>query len=71
VQENNRYRTLFPYKLALMPNFFRHTAMSRIQNLGLFEEPQKFFRGPQKQERKNGHNSIMFGAKNKARSNFI
>ena len=29
-------RTLFPYKPDPMPNFFRHTLMSRIQNLGLF-----------------------------------
>ena len=32
----HRYRTLFPYKPDPMPNFFRHTLMSRIQNLGLF-----------------------------------
>ena len=30
-----RYRTLFPYKNGPMPNFIRHTLMSRIQNLGL------------------------------------
>ena len=29
------------------------------------------FRGPQKQERKNDHNSIIFWAKNKVSSNFI
>jgi hypothetical protein len=29
------------------------------------------FRGPQKQERKYDHNSIIFGAKIKVRSNFI
>ena len=32
-----RYRTLFPYKPDLIPNFFRHTLMSRIRNLGLFK----------------------------------
>ena len=32
----SRYRTLFPYKPDPMPNFFMHTLMSRIQNLGLF-----------------------------------
>ena len=31
-----RYRTLFPYKPGPISNFFRHTLISRIQNLGLF-----------------------------------
>ena len=31
-----RYRTLFPYKPHKMPNLFRHSLMSRIQNLYLF-----------------------------------
>ena len=60
----NRYRTLFPYKPDPMPSFFRHTLMSIIQNLSLFW-------GHQKQERKNDYNSIILGAKNKVRSNFI
>ena len=35
-----------------------------------FEGPRRFW-GPQKQERKNNHNSIIFWAKNKMRRNFI
>ena len=30
------YRTLFPYKPDPRSNLFRHTLMSRIQNMGLF-----------------------------------
>jgi hypothetical protein len=44
--------------------------MSRIKNLGLFEGLRSF-RGPQKQEKKYDHNSIIFGAKIKVRGNFI
>ena len=65
-----RYTTLFPYKPDPMPNFFRHTLMSRIQKLGIFKGLRSF-RGPQKQERKNDQNSIIFGEKNKLRRNFI
>jgi hypothetical protein len=68
--ESIRYRTLFPYKPNPVPNFLRHTLMSRIQNFGLFKGLRSF-RGPQKQERKNDHYSIIFGAKIKVRSNFI
>ena len=65
---NNRYRTLFPYKPDPMPNFLSHTLMSRIQKFGSFLrasevlEGLRSFRGPQKQERKNANNSIIFGA---------
>ena len=47
-------------------------AYFKIKNpkLGLFKGLRSF-RGPQKQERKNYQNSIILGAKNKVRSNFI
>jgi hypothetical protein len=68
--QTSRYRTLFPYKPHPMPNLFRHSLMSRIQNLELFKGLRSF-RGPQKQKRKNNHNSIIFGSKIEVRSNFI
>ena len=49
-----------------MPSLFRYTLMLRIQTLAL-----RSFIKPHKQERKNVHNSIIFGAKIKVRSNFI
>ena len=47
-----------------MLSFLRHTLRSRIQNVDLLW-------GPQKQERKNNHNSTIFWAKNKIRMNFL
>ena len=63
-ERSPRYRTLFPYKPDPKLTFLRHTQRSRIQNLGLFW-------GPQKQERKNDQNYIIFWEKNKLRRNFI
>ena len=56
------------YMTQAWPNayFFRHTLMSRIQNLDL-----RRVRGPQKQERKNDCNSIFWGTKNKVSRNLI
>ena len=61
---------LFPYKLDLVPSFFRHTLRSRIQNLGLFSGPQKFQRASEAGKKKI-YNSTIFWVKNKVRSYFI
>ena len=37
----NRYRTLFPYKSAPMPNFFRHTLTDGIFETGAHGVPSK------------------------------
>jgi hypothetical protein len=54
-----------------MPNLFGHTLMLRTPKIWAFFKGLRSFRGPQKKERKNGHNSIIFGAKIKVGSNFI
>ena len=50
-----RYKTLYPYKPAPMPSFLG-TLMSRIQNLSFCSRASEA-------EKKNGHNSTIFGAK--------
>ena len=58
----NRYMTLFPYKPGPMSNFFRHSLMSRIQNVGLFLRSRKG---------KITTTPSFLGQKIKYRSNFI
>jgi hypothetical protein len=57
ILEIRHLRTLLPYKPNPMPNFLRHTLMSRIQNLGLRSRKEKM--------------TTTFWAKIKVRSNFI
>ena len=51
----HRYKTLLSYKSGSMPNLFRHTFMSRIQNLGLFKGLTS--------RKKDHYNSINLGQK--------
>ena len=52
----------FHTSLAQCLIFLRHTLMARIQKLYPFFKGLRSFRGPWKQERRNDHNSIIFGA---------
>ena len=55
-----------------MPNFFWHTLQCQESQIWAFlRASEVLHRGPQKQERKNHHNSIISLTKNKVRSNFI
>ena len=47
-----RHRTLFPYKSSSRPSFLWHTQRSRIQKLGLFQEPQKILRASEAGKKK-------------------
>jgi hypothetical protein len=72
-----------PITYLLVPTYpFFHTSLIQFlvflsilkcqeSKIWAFFKDLRSFRGPQKQERKNDHNSISFGAKIKVRSNLI
>ena len=62
--------TLLLSKTDPIPSFFSQQSRSRIQDLSFLAFTHSF-RGPQKQESRNNHNSSIFGAKNKARDNIL
>ena len=68
--KSTTYRSLFLYKPGPMPSFFKHTLRSKIQKLNLFEGLRSSW-GSQKHKRRNNHNSTIFEAKNKIRTNFV
>ena len=65
---HSRYRTLFPFKPAPMPNLFRHTFMSKIQYLGLLRVSE-VLKGLRSKKEKMTTTPSFFGQKIKWRVN--